>query len=121
MKSAPSRHRKKLPDSRGRPTPVLRGMRDVASAPGISFPDRPQRLRPKPISNILRRLEVPDRGIVAWNGRDVSRPHQPRKLMMQKDALLPWRTMLDNAILGRVRAYTAGRPGRRPGKFASSA
>jgi ABC-type nitrate/sulfonate/bicarbonate transport system ATPase subunit len=52
------------------------------------------------IFNILSGLEVPDRGSVALDGKEVTGRTGHVSYMMQKDCLLPWRTVLDNAILG---------------------
>lgn len=52
------------------------------------------------IFNILSGLEVPDQGRVTLDGKDVTGRTGHVSYMMQKDCLLPWRTVLDNAILG---------------------
>jgi ABC-type nitrate/sulfonate/bicarbonate transport system ATPase subunit len=55
------------------------------------------------LMNILAGLDQPDSGNVSLNGGDGGH-HQPRLgqvgYMQQKDLLLPWRTVLDNTILG---------------------
>lgn len=50
--------------------------------------------------NILSGLELPDRGSVTLDGKEVTGRTGHVSYMMQKDCLLPWRTVLDNAILG---------------------
>lgn len=51
------------------------------------------------IFNILAGLEQADRGEVCLDGRTVSGTGQVA-FMPQRDALLPWRTILDNVVLG---------------------
>ena len=50
--------------------------------------------------NVLAGLAPPDRGKIRLDGQEV--PHLRGRVayMQQKDLLLPWRTALDNAILG---------------------
>src|SRR5574338_288771 len=57
--------------------------------------------------NLIAGLLVPDAGIVSLDGADIV--GQPGKVayMMQRDLLLPWRTILDNVTLG---PELAGRP-----------
>lgn len=51
------------------------------------------------IFNVISGLDLPDRGQVFINGQDVTGGTGHVSYMMQKDLLLPWRTVLDNAIL----------------------
>ncbi len=50
--------------------------------------------------NALAGLTSIDRGAIRLNGREVSNIRGQVAYMQQKDLLLPWRTTLDNAILG---------------------
>ena len=50
--------------------------------------------------NILAGLVTPDRGSIRLDGRPVAHIRSRVAYMQQKDLLLPWRTALDNAILG---------------------
>jgi ABC-type nitrate/sulfonate/bicarbonate transport system ATPase subunit len=50
--------------------------------------------------NVIAGLTIPNAGLVALDGKDiVGRPGNVA-YMMQRDLLLPWRTVLDNVILG---------------------
>ncbi|MCJ7829994.1 MAG: ABC transporter ATP-binding protein, partial [Desulfobacterales bacterium] len=50
--------------------------------------------------NILAGLVSPDQGAIRLDGRPVAHIRSRVAYMQQKDLLLPWRTALDNAILG---------------------
>ncbi|WP_027578804.1 ABC transporter ATP-binding protein [Bradyrhizobium sp. Ai1a-2] len=50
--------------------------------------------------NTLCGLLSPDSGRIRWHGREVTGQPQNVGYMLQKDLLLPWRTALDNAMLG---------------------
>lgn len=50
--------------------------------------------------NIISGLERPDRGVVKKDGRDITGQPGHVSYMLQKDCLFPWRTVLDNAIVG---------------------
>ncbi|MFH1560273.1 MAG: ABC transporter ATP-binding protein [Chloroflexota bacterium] len=50
--------------------------------------------------NIIAGLEEPTRGAIRSNGQQATRRLGAIGYMHQKDLLLPWRTVLDNAILG---------------------
>ena len=50
--------------------------------------------------NILAGLESPDSGIIEFDGISVDSRLGDVGYMQQKDLLLPWRTVLDNVILG---------------------
>jgi NitT/TauT family transport system ATP-binding protein len=56
--------------------------------------------------NVLAGLERPDRGRVELDGRDVTGQVGTAGYMPQKDLLMPWRTVLDNTILGLELAGT---------------
>jgi ABC-type nitrate/sulfonate/bicarbonate transport system ATPase subunit len=50
--------------------------------------------------NIIAGLAVPDAGIVSLDGKNIVGRPGCVSYMMQRDLLLPWRTVLDNVILG---------------------
>lgn len=50
--------------------------------------------------NLISGLECPDRGVITLSGRDITGEKGHVSYMLQKDLLLPWRTVLDNCILG---------------------
>jgi NitT/TauT family transport system ATP-binding protein len=52
------------------------------------------------IFNIIARLMAPDSGTLSYEGLPVAGLRGRVGYMMQKDLLLPWRTVLDNVVLG---------------------
>ena len=50
--------------------------------------------------NTLCGLLTPDSGRIRWYGREISGQPQNVGYMLQKDLLLPWRTALNNVMLG---------------------
>lgn len=50
--------------------------------------------------NLISGLEKPDQGEILLEGREVTGEKGHVSYMMQKDLLLPWRTVLENCILG---------------------
>ncbi len=50
--------------------------------------------------SILAGLELADRGELNYNGQPFTPKPGQMAYMLQRDGLLPWRTVLDNAILG---------------------
>lgn len=50
--------------------------------------------------NIISGLEKPDQGSILLQDKDIIGEKGHVSYMMQKDLLLPWRTILDNCILG---------------------
>ena len=50
--------------------------------------------------NVLSGLTLPDRGQVFLDGREITGKAGHISYMLQKDLLLPWRSILDNIILG---------------------
>lgn len=51
--------------------------------------------------NIISGLEKPDKGSILLNNQDITGTRGYVSYMLQKDLLLPWRTVLDNCILGQ--------------------
>ena len=49
--------------------------------------------------NMIAGLDRPSEGTVSLHGTEVSGPSSSVGFMLQKDLLLPWRTVLDNAVL----------------------
>ncbi|HET7627373.1 MAG TPA: ABC transporter ATP-binding protein [Bacillales bacterium] len=60
--------------------------------------------------NLISGLERPSAGNVILKGREVTGTTGNVSYMMQKDGLLPWRTVVENAVLG---SEVAGQP-RKP-------
>lgn len=50
--------------------------------------------------NIISGLERPDQGIVKKDGENITGQTGHVGYMLQKDCLFPWRTVLDNAVVG---------------------
>jgi ABC-type nitrate/sulfonate/bicarbonate transport system ATPase subunit len=50
--------------------------------------------------NLISGLEKPDQGQIFLQGREITEEKGHVSYMLQKDLLLPWRTVLDNCILG---------------------
>lgn len=50
--------------------------------------------------NLISGLEKPDQGQIFLEGRDIIGEKGHVSYMLQKDLLLPWRTILDNCLLG---------------------
>lgn len=57
--------------------------------------------------NVIAGLLVPDSGVVCLDGNDIIGRPGSVAYMMQRDLLLPWRTVLDNVVLG---PELAGKP-----------
>ena len=62
---------------------------------------------------IIAGLERASTGEVLLDGRAVRQPGRDRGFVFQNDSLLPWRTVLDNAMIGREIAGDAGPAQRR--------
>lgn len=65
--------------------------------------------------NIIAGVLKPTTGKVAIDGRDVTALAGEVGYMLQKDLLLPWRTVLDNIVLGDLLKGKAGRAQREEG------
>ena len=90
---------KSYPGPRG-VTEVLRGI-SLQMAPGeIIGLIGPSGCGKTTFFNILAGLVSPDEGSIRLDGRQVAHIRSHVAYMQQKDLLLPWRTALDNAILG---------------------
>jgi len=50
--------------------------------------------------NLISGLELPDGGNIFLDGRDITGEKGHVSYMLQKDLLLPWRTVLENCLLG---------------------
>jgi ABC-type nitrate/sulfonate/bicarbonate transport system ATPase subunit len=57
--------------------------------------------------NVIAGLEMPDAGVVALDGANIVGRPGSVAYMMQRDLLLPWRSVLDNVVLG---PELAGKP-----------
>jgi ABC-type nitrate/sulfonate/bicarbonate transport system ATPase subunit len=84
----------------GRPLPVLQGI-DLRVYPGefVSLIG-PSGCGKSTLLNIIAGLEEPTLGGIRSDGQSARRRLGYVGYMHQKDLLLPWRTVLDNAILG---------------------
>ncbi|GAE30564.1 ABC transporter ATP-binding protein [Halalkalibacter hemicellulosilyticus] len=50
--------------------------------------------------NLISGLEIPNAGEILLNGHSIVGQRNHASYMMQKDLLLPWKTVLENALLG---------------------
>ncbi|WP_088034539.1 ABC transporter ATP-binding protein [Evansella clarkii] len=50
--------------------------------------------------NFIAGLEIPDSGTIYHVGKDITGKRGHSSYMMQKDLLFPWRTVLENVLLG---------------------
>ena len=84
----------------GDPLPVLRGA-DLCVHDGefVSIIG-PSGCGKSTLLNLIAGLEEPSQGRILMDGRQVSRRLGTVGYMHQKDLLLPWRSVLDNAVLG---------------------
>jgi ABC-type nitrate/sulfonate/bicarbonate transport system ATPase subunit len=65
--------------------------------------------------NIIAGVQVPTTGRVRIDGADVTGKNGHVGYMLQKDLLLPWRTVLDNIVLGAILKGGASRTQREEG------
>jgi NitT/TauT family transport system ATP-binding protein len=86
--------------ARGGPVRVLDGLSfDIAAGDFVSLIG-PSGCGKTTIFNIVAGLVAPDRGNLAFDGVPVPGLRGRVGYMMQKDLLLPWRTVLGNVVLG---------------------
>jgi NitT/TauT family transport system ATP-binding protein len=86
--------------TRAGPLNVLDGLSfDVAAGDFVSIVG-PSGCGKTTIFNIIAGLLAPDRGILAFDGVPIAGLRGRVGYMMQKDLLLPWRTVLGNVVLG---------------------
>lgn len=64
------------------------------------------------ILNLVAGLDTPSEGKVALRGIEITKPHPSIGFMLQKDLLLPWRTVLQNVEFGLESLQTARRDRR---------
>ncbi len=67
--------------------------------------------------NVIAGLQLPDRGAVLLGGQDIVGQPGSVAYMMQRDLLLPWRTVLENVTLG---PELAGKPLQRARRDATA-
>ncbi len=85
---------------RGDPLPVLRGVDLRVHAGEFVSIIGPSGCGKSTLLNLIAGLEEPSQGRILVDGRQVSRRLGTVGYMLQKDLLLPWRSVLDNALLG---------------------
>ncbi|MBI2872738.1 MAG: ABC transporter ATP-binding protein [Chloroflexi bacterium] len=84
----------------GRPLPVLERVDFFAQDGEFVSIIGPSGCGKSTLLNIIAGLEEPDGGAIRFGGHDAPSRLGLAGYMHQKDLLLPWRTVLDNAILG---------------------
>ena len=80
--------------------PVLRGVHVHAGAGEFVSIVGPSGCGKSTLCNVISGVTRPDRGRILIDGADVSGRVGLVGYMPQKDLLLPWRTVLDNVVLG---------------------
>ncbi len=97
----------------GRPVPVLREVDFHAREGELVGVIGPSGCGKSTLLNIIAGLEQPDGGTVELDGRPA--PHRLGMVgyMQQKDLLMPWRSVLDNVVLGLEIAGVRRREARR--------
>ena len=85
---------------RGSPLPILDGVDFSVEAGEFVSIIGPSGCGKSTLLNIIAGLDEPTKGMVRFEGREVSRRLGTVGYMQQKDLLLPWRSVLDNTILG---------------------
>lgn len=86
----------------GRAVPALAGVSLEARAGEFVSVVGPSGSGKSTLFNIVAGLERPDSGRVLLDGGDVTGRRGVVAYMPQRDALLPWRSVLDNAVLAAV-------------------
>lgn len=84
----------------GRIMPALQGVDLTVDAGGFLSVIGPSGCGKSTLFNIICGLMEPDRGQILLDGQVAERRAGRLAYMPQKDLLLPWRTVLDNVILG---------------------
>ena len=84
----------------GRELPVLRGVHVHAGAGEFVSIVGPSGCGKSTLCNVISGVTRPDRGRILIDGAEVSGRVGLVGYMPQKDLLLPWRTVLDNVVLG---------------------
>ena len=84
----------------GRREPVLAGVKLAAGAGEFVSIIGPSGCGKSTLLNIIAGLDQPDAGTVEVDGQTATQRLGHIGYMQQKDLLLPWRTVLDNAALG---------------------
>ena len=84
----------------GRREPVLEGLNLTVSLGEFVSIIGPSGCGKSTLLNIIAGLDQPDAGTVELNGDPASQKLGRVGYMQQKDLLMPWRTVLDNAALG---------------------
>ena len=97
----------------GRPVPVLRDVDFHAREGELVGVIGPSGCGKSTLLNVIAGLEQPDGGTVELDGRPA--PHRLGMVgyMQQKDLLMPWRSVLDNVVLGLEIAGVRRREARR--------
>ncbi|MBI4338403.1 MAG: ABC transporter ATP-binding protein [Chloroflexi bacterium] len=85
---------------RGRLLPVLDGVDFYAAEGEFVSIIGPSGCGKSTLLNIIAGLEEPNEGSLRLNGEESRRPLGQVGYMHQKDLLMPWRSVLDNAVLG---------------------
>jgi ABC-type nitrate/sulfonate/bicarbonate transport system ATPase subunit len=84
----------------GGPLPVLAGIDTTIHRGEFVAVIGPSGCGKSTLFNVLTGLEVPDRGQVRLDGVDIAGTVGHCAYMPQRDLLMPWRTILDNTVLG---------------------
>ena len=84
----------------GRPLPVLRDVDFFAADGEIVSIIGPSGCGKSTLLNIISGLDLPDTGWIGLNGQRAEHRLGLVGYMQQKDLLLPWRNVIDNAVLG---------------------
>ncbi|WP_022871661.1 ABC transporter ATP-binding protein [Nesterenkonia alba] len=107
----------KTPKSPPEPTPVLQPVSITAPPGELVTIVGPSGCGKSTLFGIVAGLEEPTQGTVEIDGQDVTGTTGHVGYMLQKDMLLPWRSILDNVIIGlevrgvkRSDAVAAARP-----------
>ena len=100
----------------GRPVPVLRDVEFHAQEGELVGVIGPSGCGKSTLLNVIAGLEQPDAGTVEMDGRPAPARLGMVGYMQQKDLLMPWRSVLDNVVLGLEIAGVGRREARRRGR-----